>query len=91
MQLPPLAVIESWPIPNYTHPATRGPGNIIIIMIFYPLVCLIVGIRIYTRLRITKSFGSDDWLILAALVSVFHLTTFISTNTPSSQQLHSPS
>ncbi|CZR65357.1 related to L-fucose permease [Phialocephala subalpina] len=67
MQIPSFAVLESWPTPNYTDPATRGPENIIITLIFYPLVCLIVGIRIYTRLRISKSFGPDDWLILAAL------------------------
>ena len=68
MQMPPLAVIESWPLPNYVNPVTRGPANIIINLVFLPLVCLVIALRVYTRLRISKSFGVDDWLILASLV-----------------------
>jgi hypothetical protein len=68
MQMPPLGVIESWPVPNYVNPVTRGPANIIINLVFFPLVCLVIALRVYTRLRISKSFGADDWLILASLV-----------------------
>ena len=68
MQLPPLSVIESWPKPNYINPIVRGPENIILDLVFFPLVCLVVGIRMYTRLRITYNFGADDWLILALVV-----------------------
>ena len=73
MQMPPLAVIESWPVPNYVNPVTRGPANIIINLIFFPLVCLVIALRVYTRLRISKSFGADDWLILASLVYTLFL------------------
>jgi hypothetical protein len=68
MQMPPLAVIESWPPPNYVDPVTRGSANIIINLILFPLVCLFIALRVYTRLWIAKSFGADDWLILASLV-----------------------
>lgn len=68
MQMPPYSVLASWPTPNYIDPVVRGPANIIIISIFFPLVLLTVGIRIYTRLCLSKSFGVDDWFIIATLV-----------------------
>ncbi|PVH81161.1 hypothetical protein DL98DRAFT_174500 [Cadophora sp. DSE1049] len=68
MQMPSASVILSWPRPNYDDPVTTGPANVIITCIFYPLVCIIIGIRCYTRLRISRSFGWDDWLILAAMI-----------------------
>ena len=73
MHMPPLDLIESWPTPNYVDPVMRGPANIVITVIFFPLVLLIVGVRIYTRLRISRSFGADDWLILSCLVRTSHL------------------
>jgi len=77
MRYPPLSVIESWPTPDYENPARRGPENIILNLIFFPLVCMIIAIRLYTRLRITKSFGVDDWLIVASWVSQHFTTPFI--------------
>lgn len=68
MRLPPVSVLEEWPSPNYVDPVLRGPANITIIAIFFPLALLVVGIRIYTRIRLSKSFGIDDWFILATLV-----------------------
>ncbi|KUJ19087.1 uncharacterized protein LY89DRAFT_731510 [Mollisia scopiformis] len=68
MQMPSLSVIESFPTPNYVDPAVRGPANIITVSIFFPLALLIVGIRTYTRTCLSKSFGADDWFILAALL-----------------------
>ncbi|KAH9208595.1 hypothetical protein DL95DRAFT_345248 [Leptodontidium sp. 2 PMI_412] len=68
MRMPPTEVIISWPRPNYENPITTGPANVVITCIFYPLVCIVIGIRCYTRLRISRSFGWDDWLILAAMV-----------------------
>jgi len=58
---------------NDINPITRGNAIIIVNGIMYPFVILVIGIRVYTRIRISKSFGSDDYLILAALVC-FHYT-----------------
>jgi hypothetical protein len=77
MRMPPLDLIASWPTPNYVDPVMRGPANIIITLIFFPLVFLIVGVRIYTRLRISRSFGADDWLILLCLVCASYLPCWI--------------
>ncbi|KAK0118629.1 hypothetical protein ONS95_007513 [Cadophora gregata] len=68
MQMPPTSVIISWPRPNYKDPVTTGPATVITTCIFYPMVCIIIGLRCYTRLRISRSFGWDDWLILTAMV-----------------------
>jgi len=67
MRLPPLDVIAHWPKPNYEHPVTRDPSNIIFNSILLPIVSVLVGIRVFTRLRISRSFGIDDWLIVAAV------------------------
>lgn len=68
MLLPPIEVIESWPVPNHDDPITRGPAPIYFNLVLFPLVCFFIALRMYTRLRISKSFGLDDWLILATLV-----------------------
>lgn len=35
---------------------------------FIALVTISVALRTYTRLRMAKTLGADDWLIIAALV-----------------------
>jgi hypothetical protein len=68
MQLPPIEVIATWPQPNYINPSdVRGPTILILTSIFIPLLVILVALRIYTRLRISKSFGADDIAIIAAV------------------------
>ncbi|KAF7955044.1 uncharacterized protein EAE97_000303 [Botrytis byssoidea] len=68
MQLPSPEIIASWPVPNYDSPITRGYGVLIVTLILLPLVLSIIFIRLYTRLVMSKTFGLDDWLILAAML-----------------------
>ncbi|KAL2064699.1 hypothetical protein VTL71DRAFT_3837 [Oculimacula yallundae] len=68
MQLPPASVILSWPVANFTNPVTTGPTNVIITCLFFPIVCLVIAIRCYARVRISRSFGWEDWLILGAMI-----------------------
>jgi len=43
-------------------------GQILAIAITFPVIATIaVALRIFTRIKIVKALGSDDWLILAAL------------------------
>lgn len=72
MQLPPLSVLASWPAANYDDPQdTRGPAMLVLTVIFMPLSLVVVSLRIYTRLRISHSFGSDDvCIVFAALLTV---------------------
>lgn len=64
-----LQVIASWPTPNYVNPVTRGPGVIIWNIVFLILAMVVVVLRLYTRSRITRTFGWDDALIGLAVVS----------------------
>lgn len=68
MQLPPVSIIASWPPANLTNPETRGPGAIITVSLLLGLVTMLLSIRVYTRLWISKGFGLDDVLILLAYV-----------------------
>lgn len=69
MQLPPVDVVLSWPVGNYTNPSeVRGPAILVLTLLFIPFIILLVGARIYTRVRLTKNFGADDVAIVAALV-----------------------
>lgn len=68
MQLPSPEILASWPVPDYDSPITRGYGVIIVTSILLPLVLSIIFIRLYTRLVMSKTFGLDDWLILAAML-----------------------
>ena len=76
MQLPPAEVILSWPTPNYVDPKdVRGPLLPIIILVLFPIALLTVALRTFTRLSISKSFGVDDWFLLAAIVPTVVCTT----------------
>lgn len=68
MKLPPPDVLATWPKPNYVDPVTRGDALLIVNVVFISLSFSIVLLRIFTRLRITGSFGIDDALIVVAMV-----------------------
>lgn len=69
MQIPSSAIVSQWPAPNLTNPETQGPAAIIITSLLLGLVTILLAIRIYTRVWISKGFGLDDILILFAYVS----------------------
>lgn len=70
MQYPPVAVLLSYPTPNYVNPEQHGPALIITLSILFPSALLVVGLRTYTRVIIAKSFGWDDGIILVAFVRI---------------------
>lgn len=74
---PTKEIMESWPAPNFVDPVTRGPGLTVVNIIFIILVFVVVGLRYYTRLRITRSFGLEDWVIGISLVPTFALTCVV--------------
>ncbi|GLI79413.1 hypothetical protein PoHVEF18_007746 [Penicillium ochrochloron] len=83
MQLPPLAVMATWPTPNYVDPPTRGHGVLIVNVVCISLAFLVVILRLYTRLRITCSAGVDDVLIvigLAFAIAMVAVTSLASEN-----------
>ncbi|KAI4266450.1 MAG: hypothetical protein L6R38_008734, partial [Xanthoria sp. 2 TBL-2021] len=74
---PTKEVIASWPKPNYVNPDTRGPALTVVNIVFIVLVFIVVGLRYYTRIRITRSFGIDDYVIGASVVPTFALTVVV--------------
>lgn len=68
MQIPDISVISTWPPPNYINPETRGPAAIIVVSILLFLVTVLLAVRVYTRVVISRGFGLDDILILLAFV-----------------------
>ncbi|KAK9782160.1 hypothetical protein SCARD494_13832 [Seiridium cardinale] len=68
MRIPPASILATWPIPNYDRPVTRGPGGKIVGVALTTFTTLVLAIRVYTRLRIVRSFGLDDILIITAFI-----------------------
>lgn len=46
----------------------RGHVMISVISTLLPLVAVVFGLRLYTRLRVVKTVGMDDWVTFLALV-----------------------
>ncbi|KAI1123698.1 hypothetical protein F5Y10DRAFT_285804 [Nemania abortiva] len=64
-------------IPNFTNPESRSYQLYILIAVFSALVLLASSMRIYTRLRITRSFGADDWLCIVATILTLSYSALI--------------
>ncbi|KAI0479232.1 hypothetical protein GGR56DRAFT_665055 [Xylariaceae sp. FL0804] len=47
---------------NFTNPESRAYQLVILIAVYTAVVGLLTSLRVYTRLRITRSWGADDFL-----------------------------
>lgn len=65
---PPLAVIASWPKPNFVDPEVRGNGLLVGSVILVTSAFLVVCGRLWSRLVILHQGGIDDVLIVVAMV-----------------------
>ncbi|TVY29526.1 hypothetical protein LHYA1_G001499 [Lachnellula hyalina] len=79
MQLPPPEVLAALPKPNYVDPVTRGDAKVVLNVVLYTILLGFIGLRIYTRTHLRKFFGTDDVLILVALIptSVFFIISIL--------------
>ena len=68
MKFPPPEVIASWPKPDYEHPRAQGPAGEIAVYALTGVVTVMLAIRMYTRIHITRGFGMDDAFIVTAYV-----------------------
>ena len=64
----PPDVVAQWPQPNFVNPVTAGPALNVIAILFKVLAYLFVGLRIYVRAYLLRSFGIDDWMMVICLV-----------------------
>ena len=71
--LPPsvlaYAIEQGWPFPNYINPITREYAFVVVNLTLLGVTMLVVSLRIYTRIFISKYLGKDDILMLMAMVS----------------------
>ena len=75
MRLPPKDVVASWPAPNYIDPVTRGPALVIVEIIALCISTICLGLRLFVRIHILRSPDWDDWLMVAAAVSLLFSPT----------------
>src|SRR5205823_4550697 len=66
--VPPPSVVNAWPAPD-ASPATHGFQIQAATGVFFGFAIVVAGLRFHVRFR-TKTFGLDDWFMLAALVRV---------------------
>ncbi len=61
-------VIMAWPTP-VGKGDTQAPQLIVSATLLWVLAASLVALRCYVRTKIVRAFGSEDWTLLAALVS----------------------
>jgi hypothetical protein len=64
---PPFDVVASWS-PNYTNPETSGQGIVILTIILLAVTYVVVIMRLWARLYLSKNRGIDDALIVFNMV-----------------------
>lgn len=74
---PPPSVIATWPKPNYVDPESRGQGLFVLTIVLTSLGLIIIISRTYSRLAITRAFGSDDALAIVAYAAAIPLSVLI--------------
>lgn len=58
--------------PNYTNPDYHSGGIVPLACVFIPLAAIFMALRVYTKVRIIKVFGLEDWtIIIAYLCTIF--------------------
>lgn len=60
--------VDSWPESNYVNPPTRPPGILACSILFSALAIITLFLRLYTRLKVTSTFGADDVFMILATV-----------------------
>jgi hypothetical protein len=65
---PPLAVIASWPKPNYRNPETQGRALFAISVTLIFIATVVVVLRLFVRLKIQRQLGPDDIFLALSLV-----------------------
>ncbi|KAH7085478.1 hypothetical protein BKA63DRAFT_18643 [Paraphoma chrysanthemicola] len=70
----PLEVLLSWPKPNYIDPITKPKYVLVFSCILGPISIAMLLARLWVRLRIQRSVGWDDWLMLASWFPMIGLT-----------------
>lgn len=58
-------------VPNFIDPPSRAPRATAAIVVLLTVMVVILSMRMYSKSRFSRNLGMDDWMALAAGVSVF--------------------
>ncbi|KAF9700510.1 hypothetical protein EKO04_001498 [Ascochyta lentis] len=64
----------SWPAPNYVDPPTKPKYVLVFSCLLGPISTLLLFARLWIRVRVQRSPGWDDWLILVSWFCLMALT-----------------
>ena len=77
MRDPPPDVVASWPRPNYVNPEYQGPQLAIVGILLLVLSTSVLCLRLWVRMRMKKTAGWDDWLMVLAMVCCYSCCSFM--------------
>lgn len=66
----PLDVLLAWPAPDYNNPVTKPKYVLIFSCVIGPISIVLLCVRLWVRIHMQHNAGWDDWLMLAAAVSI---------------------
>ncbi|KAK0630534.1 hypothetical protein B0T17DRAFT_616176 [Bombardia bombarda] len=66
----PAMVPPPGEVSNFIDPYSLAPAGRIVVYVTLPLMVISVALRIYTRLFVTRTIGTDDYLCVAAAAAV---------------------
>lgn len=69
IEIPP-DVVAGWPAPNYANAETKGAALPTIVILFYALAAFALGVRLYDKIKISRRFFAEDYLIILTMVSL---------------------
>lgn len=64
----PAWAYADFPTPNYVNPHKKGPGGPIAVGVLGLIAIIVVIARYWSRCKLQRNVGLDDWVFLAAMV-----------------------
>ncbi|KAE8135958.1 hypothetical protein BDV38DRAFT_272437 [Aspergillus pseudotamarii] len=76
IEIPP-EIVAGWPAPNYANPETKGPALPTIVLLFFALAAVALSVGLYDKLKISRRFFAEDYLIILAMVPTTVVTIIV--------------
>ncbi|KDN65621.1 hypothetical protein CSUB01_03153 [Colletotrichum sublineola] len=77
MRFPPAEVRLTWPSPNHVNPVERGSALMIVELTSLSIALFCLCLRLHVRFFIIRKSWWDDWLMVAATISIAGQTLFL--------------
>jgi len=65
---PPVAVVTSWPEPNFVNPETHSNTYVVVVILSMVITLVVIFVRLWARAKVRRSVEIDDYLIFGAEV-----------------------